>query len=322
MMVDDTLQVSPAADTGKDTGGTARSTLCPIVMACDENFAMPLATALRSLVDANRRHWPIEVTVLTDGFSDVAKQRVLDSLPRGSARMNWVLIELSEYAQFTPMAYLSHMTYARFQIERHFGPEVRRVLYVDADMLVLEDLGPLAATELNGHPIAAVPDFHIDGALRRGVVPDPGGLPDLDRYFNAGLLLIDLHEWRRQRIAARALAFLKENPKTPYADQDALNVACRNAWLELPVRWNYQDHLRTRMDSLVGAMRPAVVHFITGAKPWKPQSLSVNASFYAAYRDRTVFRRSMAQRLSDRLVAFRTRCRNKLGRIRHSLLGS
>ena len=41
----------------------------PIVLACDQNYAMPLATTLRSLVDSNRRHWPLDITVLSDGFT-------------------------------------------------------------------------------------------------------------------------------------------------------------------------------------------------------------------------------------------------------------
>lgn len=197
------------------------SGLCPVVMACDENYAMPLAVALRSLVESNERHWPIDVTVLTDGFTRQAEERVLRSLPPGAARVRWVLIDLKDYAAFTPMSYLSRMTYARFQIERHFAEHVERILYVDVDTLILEDLAPLVHLDLAGRVVAAVPDHHIDGALQRGEVPDPGGLPDVKRYFNAGVLLIDLPRWRAGGLSAKALAYLERFPQTPYADQDA-----------------------------------------------------------------------------------------------------
>jgi hypothetical protein len=47
------------------------------------------------------------------------------------------------------------------------------------------------------------------------------------------------------------------------------------------------------------AERPGVVHFVTGVKPWKPSSLSVNAPLYDAFRRRTGFARSRRDRLSD-----------------------
>ena len=65
----------------------------PVVFACDDGYAMPLATALRSIVEANRSGGPIEFHVLFDKFSERAKGKVLDSLPTGTAVINWVPVD-------------------------------------------------------------------------------------------------------------------------------------------------------------------------------------------------------------------------------------
>ena len=51
-------------------------TKTPIVLAADAKYAMPLAVTLRSIVEANRRHWPLEFYILHDGFSEELRKKV------------------------------------------------------------------------------------------------------------------------------------------------------------------------------------------------------------------------------------------------------
>lgn len=106
---------------------------------------------------------------------------------------------------------------------------VERVLYLDADVLIRDDLGALWNTDLNGKPIGTVRDVGF-----------PMGHDDMERspYFNAGVLLMDLAHIRGTvnvlRTAAEAFLDAK------YADQDALNTHFRDAWHPLPMKWNAQ----------------------------------------------------------------------------------
>jgi lipopolysaccharide biosynthesis glycosyltransferase len=120
-------------------------------------------------------------------------------------------------------------------------------------------------------------------------------------YFNAGVLLIDLDRWRHERISERALEFLEKHPTTPYADQDALNVACDGRWKHLDHKWNFQAHDSQRFERTEKRLRPAILHFVMAAKPWDARSASLNAAFYDSFRRRTVFARTYTQALSDRL---------------------
>lgn len=308
------LTVNVRSNLREPTCISASSAKCPIVLACDENYAMPLATMLRSLVEANVRHWPLDVAVLTDGFADGVRARVGASLPQGSVSLRWHLIDLSRFAELPLMPHISRITYARFDIENVFRNDVERVLYLDTDLLVLDDLGPLFAFDLGDHVLGAVTDDHIDVADRAGE-DKLAGVPAVASYFNAGVLVIDLLRWRRHEIAREAIEYLARCPTSPYSDQDGLNVACDGKWAALDGRWNYQRHRTARIAPLPPAERPAVVHFITGMKPWLPEKMNPNARLYDEYRGRTEFRRQIGTKIHDLATAFAHRALRKARRL-------
>lgn len=289
--------------------------LCPIVFACDEGYAMPLATTLLSLADSNRRHWPLRITILHDGFSESAKERVARSLPTGAAELTWTVIDLGAFAGFVHrMPWVSAMTYARLQLQESLNGALGRVIFLDSDILVLDDLGELARADLRGHPLAAVPDAHVDDALRTGLRPEHEGVPQVQGYFNAGVLVIDLDEWKLCSVSDRALCYLAEHANLPYGDQDALNAACDGMWQRLPSRWNFQLHHATRIERLPALERPAIVHFVTKWKPWKTSSASINSKLYNTYRDRTSYRRKRMQKVRDAVETLGYRLKYRLDR--------
>lgn len=273
--------------------------LCPIVTSADGNFAMPLATALRSLAQANGHHWPIDVVVLVSAFPREERRRVEASLPPDAVHIRWEEVDLAPFRAFRPLSYLPPMSYARLSLERHLAPDASRIVYLDADTLVLDDLAPLASTPLGSAVVGAVPDDYLDAALAGRRPLKHGGVPRVARYFNSGVLVIDVPKWRRGGVAERAIAYLAAHPRSPFADQDALNVACDGAWHELAPRWNFQDHRVLRIDRMPAAQRPAIAHFVSTDKPWKPGGDSRNAAFYDGFRARTAYRRTVAHRLAD-----------------------
>jgi lipopolysaccharide biosynthesis glycosyltransferase len=170
---------------------SSKATLCPIVLACDDSYGMPLATALRSMVEANRHAWPIQCYVLSDGVGEKTKRKVLASLPPDSVVIHWMPVELSAFAQFSTISHISKITYARFVITQIIPSHVSRALYLDSDLLVLDDLGPLCQTDLGDGVFGAVVDSFMDQATKQNR-PGYERVPRVQNYFNAGVLLIDL----------------------------------------------------------------------------------------------------------------------------------
>lgn len=260
---------------------------------------MPLATTLRSIVDSDRSGEPFEFHVLVDGVSRRIRQRILDSLPHGTASIRWIEVNLELFREFSTIGYISKVTYARFLIPRIFPETVSKVLYLDSDILVLDDLQALWTTDLKGSVLGAVLDG-LDTQLKNQTVRLP--VPPVQNYFNAGILLIDLQQWRKAKISETAFDYLKRFPESPYSDQDALNVACDGRWMELSSRWNYLAY-NTELDvsELAGEYKPSIVHFTTWNKPWRPGVPNANTALYDSFRSRTQFARNSMDKMESTL---------------------
>jgi len=162
-------------------------------------------------------------------------------------------------------------------------PGLDRVLFLDADLLITDDVTPLWSTDLEDRSHAAV----VDPAVTR--CSGPRGVSDWHErgigrdhpYFNAGVLLMDLAAWRRRSVGERALAYLAERGHlTQLGHQGALNAVTWNDWLRLDRRWNVFGSL-VRRDGARAAVQPAVVHFSGRMKPWLAP---VGGPFEEAYR--------------------------------------
>lgn len=248
-----------------------------VVVATDENFAMPTAVTLRSLLLNGGEGF--EITVLHNGLSIDAVDGILSALPADDAVIRWHDVSGFEHGA-TTASHLPDSTYFRLQMAEAFDASVERVLYLDVDMLVRKDLSELWELDLQGAPLAAVQSVNYPFAGTRGAVDDWAelGLDPRAPFFNAGFLLVDLPTWRRDRVAERALEYLRSPHCGKGADQEALNVATSGGWVRVPPTWNQQTpmldnqhgaHLFFDAEAIEEARTdPAIVHFQTRPKPW------------------------------------------------------
>lgn len=110
---------------------------------------------------------------------------------------------------------------------------------------------------------------------------------DEERYFNAGVMLMNLKKMRDDGIAEKLLDFFRHHPDVPSPDQDALNVALCGLVKMLPRRFN-QSQL-TLTDERLRAC--PIIHYVSG-NPWLPQLMCVaNHRFWLwhAFADRHVW---------------------------------
>lgn len=171
---------------------------------------------------------------------------------------------------------------------------IRKVLYLDVDIVVRRDLAPLFDVGLVRSPVAAALDYPLqllseqkepvygpDTEWRTDeYIRDHVGLEDVERYFNAGVLLIDLARFSASGAPQRALDFLvRKGGSSIFNDQDALNFALEDDFEVLDPRWNFiPDFAVLASDRPVGCRLervlrlcrddPWIVHF-AGLKPWE-----------------------------------------------------
>ena len=265
-----------------------------VACAADARYAPYCAAMLHSLFSHNR--WsPIAVHFLRAPALDESVvrrlQRMVDSL---GGVIEFHSVPDSDVAGLPVMDRIPGLMWYRIFLPQ-LCPELDRILYLDADTLILDSLEPLWRTDLHGYVLGAV-----DNVLERETQQRPAqlGLPADATYFNSGVLLLNLARMRAdnttQRLAAHARS---EGSRLMWPDQDTLNVVLAAQRLALHPRWNCQNScfyfpwaaevfgaeiLREALE------HPAILHFEGGdhAKPWH---------YLNTHPYRHAYRRTLAQ---------------------------
>lgn len=128
---------------------------------------------------------------------------------------------------------ISLSSYARLFVGEVIPIEVKRIFYLDCDVVVNGPLSDLWNTNLYGKCIGAVQDT-IPSRTKASV-----GLSSKQLYFNAGVLLIDLKQWREDNIGKKCLNFIESyNGCVTHHDQGVLNGVLNGQWKNLPLKYN------------------------------------------------------------------------------------
>jgi lipopolysaccharide biosynthesis glycosyltransferase len=178
--------------------------------------------------------------------------------------------------------HLSIVAYSRIMIPDMLADHRGRLVYFDCDVVVNAPLDELFALDMQGFPAGAVSNAvttsrlaELNTALRR-----PVDTP----YFNSGVLLIDLDEWRRQQIGQRGMEFAKTwMPQGGDHDQAVLNSVLSGNWLSMDQKWNYNP-MRLSAEE---AMTMPIQHFWGKLKPFYADYPVAHGKLYDQYRAET-----------------------------------
>ena len=116
------------------------------------------------------------------------------------------------------------------------------------------------------------------------------GLPKDSMYFNSGVAIMDLEQWRQHNYAKQVIE-LAAVGNLPHHDQDALNKVFLGNWMALPMKWNvippvfnlfskilFNSNLRKC--AIAARKDKAILHFAGRYKPWE---FELHKGFNEAY---------------------------------------
>jgi lipopolysaccharide biosynthesis glycosyltransferase len=263
---------------------------CTDIAFCVDKRNLPqLAVVIDSILEHLGPGDPLTFHIVYDGEPDRSVARFAG---RSAGRHRIRIVQAQHPFGVLPM--FDHVTAAallRLQLGKLL-PDTDRVLYLDADMLVLRDLRPLLATELGNSAAAAVVDYGLHAAThherqlgaddhRRHVREVLGWDPDAYTYVNAGLLLLDLATLRRENFDERATQLVLDDPgRFRWRDQDAVNLLLAGRIRLMDPRWNAlvwhlereeRRHFAHPAERVVAALQrrdPWILHLTGSYKPW------------------------------------------------------
>lgn len=139
-----------------------------------------------------------------------------------------------------------------------------RLLYIDTDALVCNDLSELYNMDLEGNWIAGVEDLFLQQGHKTSL-----GFSEDSLYFNAGVLLLDLYKIRESLIADKWL-YLLRNKHFPAHDQDIVFSTIYPRFKKVDVKYNIS--LSTCID-LEKVKDISICHFAGATKPWNDKTV-------------------------------------------------
>ena len=250
-----------------------------IVLASDDNYAQHVAVLAASVLSNTKAK--VNIHLLSDAVSKERLTLINNTVQsRGSTLRVYDMSSYDCFDNLFTSGHISKAAYFRLDIANILPEEVNKVIYMDVDLLVLQDIAELWQYDLQGRPLAAVPDYGIMASKRlmkqkQNVI----GLPMDSLYFNSGVVIMDLEQWRKHGYAKQVIE-LAAAGNLPHHDQDALNKVFMGNWTALPLKWNVIPPVFNlfskillngdlRKNAIAARKDKAILHFAGRYKPWE-----------------------------------------------------
>ncbi|WP_319578632.1 DUF4422 domain-containing protein [uncultured Methanospirillum sp.] len=279
----------------------------PIVSAFDNNFAPIYSVFLESLISTSSSRYHYDLIILSDLISDEHKKRLISQI-KTISHISIRFFEMNQYLNKENLEiepHFSKSTFFRLKLPSIL-PEYNKIIYIDPDVIIREDISEIFFTNLNNCYAGVVRCLntleHRLANLNVGIpynnltyedyFINEVGLNEntLDNYFNAGFMLLNLHKIREENLEEM---FLKLYSLKNFflVDQDILNKSFNNKIIFLEQRWNVVHLCKSRAISQLpykyeveyqkALENPAIIHYAAPYnKPWLNDSVPFGEIFW------------------------------------------
>lgn len=230
-----------------------------IAFCCDNGYVPYLLVAINSVCLSNKKR-DIYFHIFSEGLHNENIDKIVNVVKDNGQNCKFYIIDKNNLKNIRLDKLDKRITIAtcyRFFVPQLLNGIIDRVLYLDVDLCVCGCLDELFNCNMHNKVIGAV--------LEK--IPYSERL-NIEKYFNAGVLLIDINKWMDKDLTSVCIEELSNN-SYPMADQDVLNIKLENDKYILSEMFNYKYNLDSYKES--NYMPPAnvcVIHFLSESKPW------------------------------------------------------
>ena len=257
-----------------------------VFYACDDNFVKFCIVSIKSLLKNANKDYYYVIHVLNSGLSKEMENE-LKKLNEENVKINLVCVadKISSFGENLPIRdYYSKTTYFRMLIANLF-PEYDKALYIDSDTVVLGDVSVLFGVELGDNLVGACNEqAMVQTDVYGDYVEKVMGI-DRNKYFNAGVLLINCKLFREENVLEQFIKLLDVYTFVVTQDEDYLNVICQNRVLWLEQAWNVEVY----GDLPVKECEIKIIHYIMVSKPWRYEDCRLKEYFWKYAKQTDVY---------------------------------
>ena len=264
----------------------------PVVFATDENYIFYTCVAITSLAVNAAPDSGYDIYILTgEKFND---ESLLDKVKRKFANINVQVIKVNPEAFQNVVINNSHVTKATFyRLLLCDLLDADKCIYLDSDIIVTEDLQNLYSVDMEEYYIAGCRDIWIDLLTeeKRKERRKRTGIPSMDEYVNAGVLLLNLRKIKEDGIDKKFMEQLSVDYL--FEDQDIINVCCYGKIRHLPAKWNIYTLFLGQIEEMRSKgvdeetlkefqEKEGIIHYATPfIRPWECSLYRANDTWWA-----------------------------------------
>lgn len=263
-----------------------------ILVTVDENYLQPLKVMLYSMYQHHRKE-KVRVWLIHEKISE----KKLNPLRKLLTTFDWsfepIKIEDDFFKEAPTVERYPKEMYFRLLCGNILPKSLKRVIYLDPDLLIINSLLPLWTMDLEGNLLGA--------ATHTGVTNITTGINNIrlntdHNYYNSGVMLIDLDKAREKiKIEDIQQTIEKYASYLLLPDQDVLNHLYGHYIKEIPDEiWNYDARkYLSYLTKSVGKYdlhwlmeNTSILHFCGKPKPWQIKSDTKFTALYLDYAHR------------------------------------
>ena len=300
-----------------------------LFFGCDNNFFAPAMTVVASIMEHASPENNYDIFIVQEQVPPERLARAVEwmrQFPNASLRFIdvRVMLAMADSERFLVTRHFNVTVYFRIFAPRIFA-KYSRIAYLDSDIAVLADIADFYRQDMEGKLVAACHDFATEEQARLNPVlgehwrTQLGKEPGED-YFLSGGVVMDLAGMRRERTQDQFLAKMRDLKGSALPDQDVMNAVLRGKVKFLSCEWNYLDWMADPLEESLNfkaigeadleKVRKArgsfkVMHF-TERKPWTPDYMGKNDSYFWKYAVKTPFYQDLLADLGKQLTVPKT----------------
>ncbi len=247
-----------------------------VALGISRNWFLQACVTAASILSVSNIDDDYTFYILSNGFSNTEKDMFLKLKNLRNVKFEFVTIN-DAYFNGAVHDWLGVSSSYRLFLPK--ATKENKVLYLDSDIVALQDISSLYSTNISNYYIAAIEDKC--SAMMRNRIPQikPGEI-----FFNGGVQLMNLKKMREDNIAKKFID--KQRSSTFYTDQDTVNDICYGKIYSLPLKYNivpaygYNGRETEAQEALAN---PVLLHY--AAKPWNTSSMTQVFEHWFKYKE-------------------------------------
>ena len=257
-----------------------------ILVTLNANYIKPLKVMLHSLF-LNNLIEDISIYVMHSSLTKEEVKGIEAFVKKHGHHLEEVRVNKEVFANAPVVKHYSVEMYYRLLAYKFLPEDMDRILYLDPDILVINELKELYNLDMEGYLYAAA--YH-----NRASVTEINKLRlkpyDIEAYYNSGVLLMNLEEQRKKVKEEEIFQFVELNKKKLILpDQDVINGLYSKFIKDIEEeRYNYDARFyhfykiankEVDMDYIIN--HTAIIHFCGKKKPWHS---NYSGKFHSLYK--------------------------------------